>query len=103
MGFQALEKLHQLHDGYKRAFRVGQLELLLIQEEGRVYLLENRCPHMEAPLTYGRVQNGQIRCPMHGICFELATGKCGPATPGSLRAVKTYIPVYEGNTVGVVL
>jgi len=97
--FYPLEKLHLLHDGYQKAFRIGRIELLLIQDEGRTYLIENRCPHMEAPLTYGAVQQGIIRCPMHGLEFNLLTGR----SPACATPLKTMMPVYEGNVIGVVL
>ena len=101
MAYQALEKLHQLHDGYRKVFRVGQMELLLVQEDSKLYLLENRCPHMDAPLLHGRIQNGVIQCPMHRICFDLRSGACDPGIPAPVGALKVFTPVYEGNTVGI--
>ena len=41
MAFVALEKLHQLYDGYRRVFRIGKQEWILLQEEGRAYCLAN--------------------------------------------------------------
>lgn len=101
--FYPLEKLHQLYDGYKRAFRVNRLELLLIHEDGRSYLIENRCPHMDAPLARGTVQGGYIRCPMHGISFDIKTGSASAQVPGAVGKITLYTPVYEGNVIGVVL
>ncbi|NIB41194.1 Rieske (2Fe-2S) protein [Pseudomaricurvus alkylphenolicus] len=101
MTYYPLEKLHQLYDGYQRAFRVQGLELLLIQDQQRTYLIENRCPHMDAPLTYASIRDGVIRCPMHGIEFNLDSGQ-GRA-PGCLQPLKSYTPVYEGNTIGIVI
>lgn len=101
--FYPLEKLHQLYDGYKRAFRVNRLELLLIQEEGKSYLIENRCPHMDAPLTLGTIQRGYIRCPMHGISFDIKTGHASPQTPSAVGCVTIFTPAYDGNMIGVVM
>ncbi len=97
--FQPLERLHLLFDGYQRAFKVGRTELLLIQEGGQVYLIENRCPHMDAPLTFASVLGETIRCPMHGIEFSLKTGV--GITPAPLTPIKTYVPIYEGNMIGI--
>lgn len=101
MVFHPLEKLHLLHDGYQKAFRINGLDLLLIQDEGRTVLIQNRCPHMEAPLTYGQVSQCMIRCPMHRIEFSLRDGQA--RAPGRLDPLKFYPPVYEGNMVGVVI
>lgn len=97
--FYPLEKLHLLHDGYRRAFRIGRVDLLLVQKDGRTFLIENSCPHMQAPLTHGAIQNGIIRCPMHGLEFNLLTGR----SPTCATPLKTFMPAYEGNLLGVVL
>ena len=101
MAYHALEKLHQLHDGYRKVFRVGHTEVLLLQEEGKTYLIENRCPHMDAPLQFGRISAGCIRCPMHGISFELRSGQCSPPVPAPVPPLKVFTPIYEGNTIGM--
>ncbi len=99
--FYPLEKLHRLHDGYQKAIKVGRHELLLLQDEGRLYLIENRCPHMDAPLTFASVREGVIRCPMHGIEFSLRTGE--GRTPAPLSPIKIFTPIYDGSVVGVEL
>lgn len=97
--FYPLEKLHLLHDGYQRAFKLDRVEVLLIQDEGRTYLIENRCPHAGATLTYGLVKQGRIQCPMHGMHFDLESGGSA-ACPVPLRK---FTPVYEGNMIGIEL
>lgn len=102
MAFVPLEKLHQLHDGYRRCFRVERLSLILLQDQGQIHLIENRCPHMDAALERGSVSNGSIRCPMHGISFRLRDG-AAVNTPAHLPPLKTFVPAYEGNTIGIVI
>lgn len=99
--FYPLEKLHLLQEGYQRVFRVANQEILLLHNEGRTYLVGNRCPHMDAPLTRASVQQGVIRCPMHGLEFDLRSGQ--PRHPACQTPLKTYMPAYEGNVLGVVL
>ena len=50
MRFYPLEKLINLHDGYRRVFRIDHQSLLLLQRGGELYLLESSCPHREHPL-----------------------------------------------------
>jgi nitrite reductase/ring-hydroxylating ferredoxin subunit len=99
--YYPLEKLHQLREGYQRPFRVEGKELLLIHSEGQTYLIENLCPHMEAPLTFATIAGDYIRCPMHGIEFSLRTGS--PHMSGCKNGLTKLMPAYEGQTVGVVL
>ena len=105
MAFIALEKLHKLYDGYRQRVHFAGGEWLLLQEEGKLYCIANQCPHMNAPLHYATVNYAacdqvNLRCPMHGMEFDLRTGRSinSIGNIGSLR----FLPiVYEGNQVGV--
>lgn len=101
MTFIVLEKLHQLYDGYKRPVRVMGRELLLLQEEGKLYLIANRRPHMEAPLHTASVCQHILRCPLHGIEFDLRSGLPVGAAATMVNSLEFFPLVYEGNTVGV--
>ena len=102
MAFFALEQLSQLHDGYRRTFNIDGLSLLLLQLEGEVFLIENRCPHMDYSLSNSQAIPGlKIRCIAHGIEFDLNSGQaCGPLA-GTLDGLKKFPLIYDGNKVGV--
>jgi nitrite reductase/ring-hydroxylating ferredoxin subunit len=101
MPFMVLEKLHQLYDGYRKAFTLAGQPLLLLQENGKTLLIKNTCPHAGAALTYATCAGRALRCPLHGMEFDLMSGRSSnPACSQSLQ----FIPlIYEGNTVGVEL
>jgi phenylpropionate dioxygenase-like ring-hydroxylating dioxygenase large terminal subunit len=44
-------------------------------EQGRVGLLGLHCPHRAADLSYGRVEDGGLRCLYHGWLFDIS-GQC---------------------------
>jgi nitrite reductase/ring-hydroxylating ferredoxin subunit len=48
--------------------------VLLVYEEGHVFALDNRCPHMGFPLERGSVEDGILTCHWHHARFELASG-----------------------------
>jgi nitrite reductase/ring-hydroxylating ferredoxin subunit len=48
--------------------------VLLVYEGGRVYALDNRCPHMGFPLHWGTVRDGVLTCHWHHARFDLRTG-----------------------------
>lgn len=98
MAFQSLEKLHRLHDGFIQSYRVGALDVLLIQWQGKLYGFRNYCPHQGAPLHHGSLHDGAIRCPLHGIEYRLDDGQPLMGFSDALRPVEL---VYEGNSVGV--
>ena len=46
----------------------------LFWQEGRVYAVDNRCPHMGFPLSRGTVRDGILTCHWHHAKFDLAGG-----------------------------
>ena len=48
--------------------------ILLIYEGGRVFALDNRCPHMGFPLERGSIEDGILTCHWHHARFELSSG-----------------------------
>ena len=102
MRYIELAKLHQLFDGFSQPINLGGQQLLLLQEEGQRYLIANRCPHQGAPLHRATLLGDRLRCPAHGIEFDLRTGMAVNNPDCGARLV--YYPLaYEGNTLGVYL
>jgi len=48
--------------------------ILVIYDRGRVFALDNRCPHMGFPLDRGSVDDGILTCHWHHARFDLASG-----------------------------
>lgn len=48
--------------------------ILLLYQDGRVFALDNRCPHMGFPLDRGSVEDGILTCHWHHARFDLASG-----------------------------
>ncbi|ACL58354.1 Rieske (2Fe-2S) protein [Methylobacterium nodulans] len=48
--------------------------ILVIYDGGRVFALDNRCPHMGFPLDRGSVADGILTCHWHHADFDLASG-----------------------------
>ncbi|MDO8861870.1 Rieske (2Fe-2S) protein [Haliea sp. E1-2-M8] len=103
MRFQPLEKLINLHDNYRRHFRIDHLALMLVQHEGELYLIEPRCPHREHSLENAHIEQGVLECPMHHYRFALADGQLLYAAEEPCRHLRTWQVIYEGNEVGLLL
>jgi len=50
-------------------------ELLVCNSQDEIHVVENRCSHQDQPLEGGRVRNGYILCPVHGMRFRLDNGE----------------------------
>lgn len=73
----------------------GDLDLLVAHTTAGIVVVDDRCPHMAAPLSLGELDGCVVACPLHEGRFDLATGD--PArmpTTGGLDADGRYHPVW---------
>lgn len=70
--------------------RLQGLELAVFDNGGELFAMEDSCPHAGASLCGGRIENGQVRCPAHGLRFDLRSGQMR----GTELAVRVF-PVRE--------
>lgn len=92
-----------LHDGYRRVFRIDQFQLLLLQEAGELYLFDAHCPHRGHSLQDAAIQNDNLRCPLHGYQFALRDGGVRVAGEEPCRALRRFDVVYRDTDLGVML
>ena len=82
--------------------RLGERLVLWRDGEGRVSCIYDVCPHRGAALSAGKVVDGQVACPFHGLRFA-ADGRCrlipangrGRPVPEAFR-LRSY-PVREAH------
>ena len=48
--------------------------ILVVYDRGRVFAVDNRCPHMGFPLERGSVEDGILTCHWHHARFDLESG-----------------------------
>jgi len=80
--------LRLLRVGQQRCVKVGSTSVLVCRTQSGIYAVENRCTHYESPLYGGSIEGDAIRCPLHGLKFDLRSGE--PFTMGRLDHLKTY-------------
>ena len=78
-------------------------DLVLFRDEiGRLGLIGRACPHRGVDLSFGRLEDGGLRCPFHGWLFDVG-GACleTPAEPATsefhTRVRHCAYPVRERN------
>jgi nitrite reductase/ring-hydroxylating ferredoxin subunit len=54
--------------------RGARCPLLVVHNDGKVFALDNRCPHLGFPLHRGSVEDGILTCHWHHARFDLASG-----------------------------
>ena len=88
-----LGSVEQIPLGQGRCFMVGVHEVAVFRcRDGRLFAVENRCPHRGGPLAEGIIGGSQVVCPLHGHKFDLITGYGSEPK----ECVKTF-KVWEEN------
>ena len=54
--------------------RGARCPILVVYDDGKVFALDNRCPHLGFPLHRGSVEDGILTCHWHHARFDLASG-----------------------------
>ena len=64
----------ELRPGDSREVVIDDRCIGLFNVDGRLYALDNLCPHQNAALSDGRLEGNVITCPLHGWQFNVTTG-----------------------------
>ena len=81
--------------GTMRRVTYDDLDVLLAHTPNGIAAIDDRCPHMSAPLSIGTLEGCIVGCPLHDGRFDLATGGVDRMpTTGGLLPDGTYVPVW---------
>lgn len=91
----ALARLDEIGEGGMLRVTRGDLDVLVAVTPDGVAALEDRCPHMAAPLSAGSLEECIVACPLHRGRFDLRDGSTVTfPTTGGLDADGTYVPTW---------
>jgi glutamate synthase domain-containing protein 2/nitrite reductase/ring-hydroxylating ferredoxin subunit len=90
--------LAELSEGKGHEVWLNGRPVALFAHQGKVYALDDRCPHREGQLSQGTVENGDAVCPLHGWNFDLETG-ISPYNPND--HIATYPARINGDAVEI--
>jgi nitrite reductase/ring-hydroxylating ferredoxin subunit len=72
--FSLAGSLEELKAKGRLVIHGGHRPILVVYDRGRVFALDNRCPHMGFPLERGSVEDGILTCHWHHARFDLESG-----------------------------
>jgi nitrite reductase/ring-hydroxylating ferredoxin subunit len=88
--------IDDLPSGAMRRVSAGDLDILLAHTPNGIVAIDDRCPHMSAPLSIGRLEGCVVACPLHEGQFDLCTGDAVQwPTTGGLDAEGAYHPTWS--------
>ena len=70
-------------------------DVLLANTDAGIVAVDDRCPHMSAPLSAGRMEGCTLHCPLHRGSFDACDGEVVTfPTTGGLTAEGEYRPTW---------
>jgi 3-phenylpropionate/trans-cinnamate dioxygenase ferredoxin subunit len=82
--------------GSMRRVTFGDLDVVVAHTTAGLVAIDDRCPHMAAPLSIGELDGCLVACPLHSGQFDLTTGlPTRMPTTGGLDAEGRYHPTWS--------
>src|SRR5207302_10972775 len=80
-GWAAVARVADLPQGQTLRVDLDGTVLTVVRLADGYHAFQEFCTHRYGPLSEGAFKDGQVVCPWHGSCFDVATGKVmkGPA------------------------
>jgi nitrite reductase/ring-hydroxylating ferredoxin subunit len=94
--FVATLDVADLPAGSMRRVTRGDVDILLANTPDGIVAVDDRCPHMSAPLSIGSLEGCVVACPLHDGKFDLCSGETVQMpTTGGLDADGNYHPTWS--------
>lgn len=90
----AVAKTVDLMPGTSLSVEANGIGVALFNVDGRIYALDNTCPHAGGPLGEGKLNGEIIECPWHGWRYNVRTGE-RPENP-EFKVVCYPVEIEEG-------
>ena len=74
--FIPIAHIEDLPPGTCKSIETKDWGIALFNLDGRIFALDNTCPHAGGPLGEGTIEGEHIACPWHGWKFHIPTGVC---------------------------
>lgn len=85
----------ELASGQRKLAFVDGRSIVLFNIDGTIHAIDNSCPHGGASLASGQLDGYVLRCPAHGLRFDLRTGHTAGA--GCLSLTTLPVLVADGK------
>ncbi|MGA2675351.1 MAG: Rieske (2Fe-2S) protein [Methanobacterium sp.] len=73
--FVEVAKTKEITVGNMKHVKAEEYEILIANVDGNYYAVSDRCGHMSASLSLGRLDGNIVTCPLHSSEFDVTTGK----------------------------
>jgi len=98
--FTPVIRVAELPPGSMTRVSHGDFDVLVAYTDAGLVAVDDRCPHMSAPFSAGRLEGCTLHCPLHRGSFDARDGEVVTfPTTGGLTADGEYTPAWtpEGS------
>ncbi len=85
----------ELAPGQRKLVFVDGRSIVVFNIDGQMHAVDNSCPHNGASLASGPLEGCMLRCPAHGLRFDVRSG-CMPGA-GGLKLTTFPVRTVEGT------
>jgi len=87
--------------GRMKGFEIADEKIVVAHTEKGFFALVDECTHDSAPISDGRIRNGELLCKRHGARFDPETGEV--LAPPAIVPLDTLELKIEGEDIFVLL
>ena len=74
-GYSPVLDEKELEEGKMKVVRADGKPVLFIKQMGKIYVIDDRCPHMGCKFSGGNLDGEVVVCPCHEWRFNLKSGE----------------------------
>ncbi|MBI4010143.1 MAG: Rieske 2Fe-2S domain-containing protein [Candidatus Aenigmarchaeota archaeon] len=97
-GFVKIATTDKLTPGKMITVKINNVEVVVGNNNGNYFAMEEICSHEGGPLHEGYFENSFVVCPWHAAKYDVKTGKADASTPWGKKQ-KIFQVKIEGNDI----
>ena len=91
-------KVSDIPPGEMKKISADGKEILVVNNNGDFYAMDDTCTHSGASLSEGQLQDSIVTCGWHGAQFDCQSGKLAKFT-AKINDLKSYNVILEADEV----
>ncbi len=95
--FHKIATLNEILPDEKLFIEINGMEIVVININGELFAIGDKCTHDGGPLGDGIIEGYQIVCPRHGARFDVRNGRA--LTLPAVKDTPSYPVKIDGNDV----
>ncbi len=95
-------KISDFDEGKGKSVKIDDdTQVAVFKIGGKIFVIEESCPHQGGPLSEGEVEGLNVICPWHQMKYELESGNSSSDAWDKEYKVKAFKVILEGEDVKI--